>query len=536
VIGRPWLGAAGLSLYVCLVLWMQRTGGSRLHMLDLLGSASITIVAVFIGWLVSERLTKDPDRRGLIALVFGLWGLLFSTFQLLSEGVLGSVFQSQLFAAITWTALCGALCWLISRGSSTLGFVTRALGIATIVLLAAQSVQAMRGVQPERPARKVADKRNGKLPDVFLIVLDKYSSGAWLSHTYGIDHRPFEDSLRALGFVVPPAARANYAHTQLAIASFLNWRLFDTPEAGQPALSWDAMRDLIGASRTWDAFHQKGYRVVAFPTTFPATRGIANADVELRPPPRQVAGFGETWRVNSPLASFTPADCRGGSCAKGGATPYPVESLDDIEWKLETVQSLRDTAGPVVAFMHLLAPHEPYLFDANCSRGVPWWPLSDQGEEFDRIRSAYAIQVTCLDRMLLRTVRGLLERPGSRPVIILQGDHGHGRITVDPLRGFTLTASELSQEQLGERFGIFAAYLFPGADTAVYDDISGVNVMPLVLRSLFGTVVSPQPDRSMWSTYQEPFTFAEIAPGLTRPPQKSGTGAVTKSEAARKRK
>jgi hypothetical protein len=150
---------------------------------------------------------------------------------------------------------------------------------------------------------------------------------------------------------------------------------------------------------------------------------------------------------------------------------------------------------------------------------VPWWPLTDQGADFDRIRDAYAVQVTCLDRALLHTVRALLQRPGLRPVIILQGDHGHGRITVDPLRGFTLTAKELSREQLGERFGVFAAYLFPGADTAIYSDISAVNVMPLVIRSLFGTTVPRQPDRSFWSTYQDAFSFTEIAPELTRPPE-----------------
>ncbi|MEX2111441.1 MAG: hypothetical protein WD802_12610 [Gemmatimonadaceae bacterium] len=530
---KPWLAATGLSLYLCVVLWIQRTGGSPLHTLDLIGSCSITILAVWVGWLVSGRRTKDPDRRGLIALVFGFWGLLFSTFQVLSEDFLGSWFQSQLFAAASWTALCVTVCWIILRGSSSLAFVTRALGIASIILLAGQSVQAMAGLRSEPAAQKVTDRRDGKSPDVFLIVLDKYSSGAWLSHTYGVDHKPFEDSLRALGFVVPTAARANYAHTQLALASFLNWRLFETPEAGQPALSWNGTLQLIGAARTWDAFHRKGYRVVHFPSTFPATRTLASADAELRPNPRQVGGFGETWRMNSALASWTPTDCARASGQKGGATPYPVETLDDIEWKLEAIQSLRDSAGPVVVFMHLLIPHEPYLFDSNCARREPWWPLTDQGADFDRIRSAYAIQVTCLDRMLLRTIRGLLKRPGIRPVIILQGDHGHGRITVNPLRGFTLTAQELSIEQLGERFGIFAAYLFPGADTAVYNDISPVNVMPLVLQSIFGTVVPPQSDRSFWSTYQNAFTFSEVAPELTRPPVIKGGNGSAKTSVSR---
>jgi hypothetical protein len=401
------------------------------------------------------------------------------------------------------------------------------LGVATIILLATQLVQTVPVLMQAQAAEvsadgaadssrtktvsKAVDRRDGRRPDVFLIVLDKYSSGAWLSHTYGVDHTPFEDSLRALGFVVPPAARANYAHTQIALASFLNWRFIDT-SGTPPTLTWNAMRALIDTARVWEAFKAKGYRVVTIPTTFPATRTLATADLELRPTHHQSIPFAETWRVNSPLSSVPIGK-------KGAPMPYPAESLKDIEWKLQMLESLPDTAGPLFAFMHLLSPHEPYLFNADCSPREPWWPLTDQGANFELIRTAYAAQVVCLDRMLLRTVRSLLSRPGVRPVIILQADHGHGQISVDPLRGFTLTESELSPERLGERFGIFAGYLFPGADTAIYDDISAVNVMPLVLRSVFGTAATRLPDRSLWSSYQNAFSFSEVAPALTRPPR-----------------
>jgi hypothetical protein len=524
---RPWLSAVGLTIYLCITLWMQRTGGSRAHAGDLVGSCLVAVLSVAVGWFASALMTKDIHRRGLIAAVIGLWGMLFSSFQVLAASGFGSSFQSPLFAVGVWTAVCVLACLVISRGSGQLAFATKALGIATVILLATQLVQAvpvlMRAeaaeVAPDsaggkgaasKAVRPVVDRRDGRRPDVFLIVLDKYSSGAWLSHTYGVDHRPFEDSLRALGFVVPSAARANYAHTQIALASFLNWRLIDT-SGTQPRPTWNAMRALIDTARVWNAFQSNGYRVITIPTTFPATRDLVRADVQIRPKHHQSVPFAETWRVNSPLSSI-PAG------KKNAPMPYPAETIEDIEWKLRMLQSLPDSAGPVFAFMHLLSPHEPYLFNPDCSPSEPWWPLTDQGADLERIRRAYAIQVGCLDRMLLRTVRTLLARAGVRPVIILQADHGHGQITVDPLRGFTLTEKELSPERLGERFGVFAGYLFPGADTAVYNDISAVNVMPLVLRSLFGTPATRLPDRSLWSSYQDAFSFSEVAPALTRPP------------------
>lgn len=529
---RPWLSPIGLSVYLCITLWMQRTGGSRLHAIDLAGSCLVAGLSVVLGWFASAALTKDIHRRGLIALVAGLWGLLFSSFQLMAASALGSSFQSPAFAVAIWTALCFLACLVISRGSAPLVFATKALGIATMILLATQLVQAVPVLMQAQAAEvatdpsgvdgatqstvvpKAVDRRDGRRPDVFLIVLDKYSSGAWLSHTYGVDHKPFEDSLRALGFVVPTAARANYAHTQIALASFLNWRFIENSEE-QPRLTWNAMRALIDTARVWAAFKANGYRLVTIPTTFPATRSLATADVELRPEHHQPVPFAETWRVNSPVSSLPSA--------KKAPMPYPAETIEDIEWKLRMLQSLPDSAGPVFAFMHLLSPHEPYLFNPDCSPREPWWPLTDQGADFERIRDAYAAQVLCLDRMLLRTVRSLLARPGVRPVIILQADHGHGQISVDPLRGFTLTEHELPSERLGERFGIFAGYLFPGADTAVYNDISAVNVMPLVLRSVFGTAATRLPDRSLWSSYQDAFRFSEVDPALTRPPHAGAT-------------
>src|SRR5688572_19628766 len=132
---RPWASAIGLAIYLCVTLWMQRTGGSRELALDLLTSCLVAVLSVGLGWFGAALLTKDNDRRALIALVVALWGLLFSSFQVLGAAALGSSFQSPLFAVAIWTALCVLACLIISRGSAPLAFVSRAMGIATIILL-----------------------------------------------------------------------------------------------------------------------------------------------------------------------------------------------------------------------------------------------------------------------------------------------------------------------------------------------------------------------------------------------------------------
>jgi hypothetical protein len=536
---RHWtavLAAAGICLFVTITLWTDRTGGSTVHIADLIGSGTLAIATVALGWMLAARITKDDDRRGLVALVGGIWALAFGTFQILAATYLAGALTSPWLATAAWTVLCALTVYGIARGTGPMPFLVRALSIGAVVLLASEAVTpalaAVRGVG-SKPVN--SRSRAYTVPSVYVIVLDKYSSGEWLRHTYGVDQTPFEDALRELGFVVPRAARANYAHTQIALASFLNWQYADELTAGSGP-NWETMRARIAGARAWQEFRDRGYRIVAFPTTFAATRAFRSADVVLSPPNLNASRLPMTWWSNSPVPVLAALGCRVLPCQRRGspvgATPYPVESFDVLEWKLGTLASLAHSDRPVFAFMHLLAPHEPYMFNSDCSRREPWWPLSDQGENFEPVGEAYGDQVRCLAPLLLETVRTILERSTVRPVIVLQSDHGHGRIAVDPLRGFTVPTEKLSQEQLGDRLGVFAAYLFPGADTLVREDISPVNVFPLVLRSLFADGPDQQPDRSYWSSYQAAFSFTELPPELTRPPG-IAVPAAAQSRAAR---
>lgn len=513
MISKPWLSALVIVLSVSFALWRARTGGELLHGLDLIGTWLAGAATIAAGWLLAGRLTRDRDRRGLITLIVGLWGPLFSTAQVLNVMHVSDVFRWTLLSVLSWTAICVLAIWFISRGTSSLVFASRAAAIAAVFLIVTQSALAAQVALRRAPRVEAADRPEGDAPDVYLIVLDKYSSGRWLAHAHGLDHTPMEEALRALGFVVPTAARANYAHTLIALASLLNWQYFDDIANARP-LSWWTMQQQVEEAKAWEAFRRYGYRIVAFPTTFTGTRDIVGADQQLHSPFARRAPFAETWLLNSPLARWTRRRCQGQDC---GPTPYPIETLESVAWKFQQLALLADRPGPTFAFLHLLTPHEPYLFNADCSVREPWWPLTDQGAEFDRVSEAYAIQVACLDRLLLSTIRTILERSRVPPVILLQSDHGHGRITVNSLQGVTLNDAEVSPEQIGERLGVFAAYRFPGADALVPDDISPVNVIPLVLHSLFDEPLSLRPDRSFWSTYQNAFTFKEIREEITRP-------------------
>lgn len=514
----PWISALVATLYITLVLWSDHTGANSVRALDLYGSLGAAALSVALGWAVSSWLTTDRDRRGIVALIFGMWGPLSATAQFILALNVHSIFESPLFATITWTAFCALLAFAASRGRTDLWFATRTIACAASFLAVSQTVKVIQLRRAITTKNVQATARPTGVPDVYLIILDKYSSGQWMSYTYGVDQSAFEDSLRALAFVVPRAARSNYAHTQLSLASFLNWRYLDPVIDGKGGPPWGRTRELITKARTWEAFREKGYRIFTFPTWYGAITEVDKVDVMMRWGGTRETRLAETWWINSPLAPLLGRECLPPACLGSNTTPYPIETLTEIDWKLQMLTQLPDSAGPVFAFLHLLVPHEPYLFDENCTPVDPWWPHADQGESFDVVGRAYAAQVRCFAPRVLRTMRAIIARSKVPPVILIQGDHGHARMFTNLLRGFTLTRDEMTRDQIGERHGVFAAYRFPGADSVVTDEISLVNVMPLVARALWRLPYQRLPDRSYFSSYQDAFRFTEIPARLTVPP------------------
>jgi hypothetical protein len=327
-----------------------------------------------------------------------------------------------------------------------------------------------------------------------------------------------EDTLRALGFVVPRRARTNYAHTKLSLTSMLEGALIDTAVTGVGRSAYNALNARIAGAPLWGELKARGYRLAFFPSTFSGTQEMPQADLVLDHEAPPSVQWGETLVANSPMVVFAPLLRRALRAPERAATPYPLETLEHLDWNLRTLGTLPDSAGPIAAFVHLLVPHEPYLFADDCSPREPWWPLSDlPPTDDDSLRAAYAAQVRCLDVRLLTTVRELLRRSARPPVILLVGDHGNGRLAANVLRGFTLELDELTPEQLGERFGVFVAVRFPRATRLVRDDFTLVNLIPTVRHALWNVPLDLQPDSSFWSPYQRALEFTALDPSRLQP-------------------
>ena len=337
--------------------------------------------------------------------------------------------------------------------------------------------------------------KSGWRPTIYLIVLDEYANSSILDEQVGFDNREFEDSLRRLGFTIPSLVRSNYTHTDLSLASLLNFTHLTalTRELGPKATDPFLPDYLLANNRTVRFLKTQGYQFIFFPSAWwPATAHNSNADQEFH-----------LWHDFDLRHALARTELRrhlwGNSLLLAMGSP----NMGDPEYIEGTFEGLRrlDTHGrPAFVFAHVLLPHTPYVFDAQCRpRTAP-----DK-----RNRQLYLDQLRCADSLVLDVVTTLLRRPGPPRVILLQGDHGTAMLGFDSAP----TAAGVTPAQARERFGAFGAYFLPGGGGRLFaDTLTLVDVFPKVLDFYFGADLPIGPDDLYMSLERAPYDFARVDP------------------------
>jgi hypothetical protein len=475
-------------------------------------------------WFVSGRLTNDRHRRGLFALL----GVAFFCFYGFFERSLGSADEVWPGArtALTlglWVVVCLATAGLFFRLRRPGERTSHYLNVCALIFLAFPLLQLGSGLaatsgEPPGLSVPAAGALRGPRRDIYLIVLDKYTGTRSLAANYAFDNRPFEAWLRDKGFFVPAHPRANYSQTKVALPSMLNWMYMDSLASalgpGDDARA--ILRGLTEHNLAWRFLHGQGYRFVFFPSAYFLTARNSNADLQLPEPGEPSIGTSVAWLSSTPVPDLLRLGCDLSACGAGDGQwfPYEPESAERMEWKFAQLAALAAHEEPTFVFAHLLLPHEPYQFNADCTRREPFWPLDETGEQSAAVGAAYSAQIACTNQMLARLIDALLSAPGPKPIIILQSDHGHARIVKNAIYSMTNPLAEQPPAVVDERMDVFAAYYLPdNGNRSLYDTITPINVLPIVFNHYFGTRIPKLPDRMFWSDYLDPLRLTHL-PGM----------------------
>ena len=259
---------------------------------------------------------------------------------------------------------------------------------------------------------------------------------------------------------------------------------------------------IIDRSLTRTLLESLGYKMITFSTGFLPT-DIINSDYYFSSPAISKSNdLVALLLINSALAPLIENDW-----IRVPITRYST-TQERFNFILETLkEKIPLINGPKFVFVHILAPHAPYIFDQNGAI-APDEPFimqdafSYEGSIEDYVQG-YDAELTYINKRLLPTIDGIIANSASSPIIIIQADHGPDAF---------LDWSSIENTCLKERFSILNAYYLPNqSNIQLPDDITPVNTFAMIFNLYFGTDIDLKENHQYFATWENPFPFTDVS-------------------------
>lgn len=471
----------------------------------------LTELLVAAAWLAGWALLRDVPKSGLVAagfvLAFFAYGDTLTHLRdaLGMRGMAGGV-ALAVSVAVLLAGGAVAVFWLRQTGRSFIG-LTRFLNVFSVVAVCVAvatfvSAYSWGSVRSERLHSRPISEND---PDIFYFVLDGYGRADVLAELYGTDDA-FAGDLESKGFFVVDDAFANYCRTIQSLSSTLNWTYVQDMAAYRENGDIEqAIWGMVRENRAISTLRERGYRVAAFSTGFGPTE-LKDADL-YSSPPSDFSAF------EARLIDMTPIR----SILNRIRTDFLYYGLRErIRYTLHNVDSIPTNEGPWFVFAHVLAPHPPFVLDADGGSVTPDRRFTHADGNFfyskggtpEEYREGYSGQVAIVTEWLQDAIDAIISRSPDA-VIVVQGDHGPG---------LKLDWHDVEKTDVRERMGILYAVRAPGAELdELAEHPSPVNLFPALFNAYFGESVALQPDRSYFSTDTAPFAFIDVTDRVSEP-------------------
>lgn len=468
------------------------------------------LIALVVLFLLAYLLIKDWRKAGLICTLsltlFFSYGHIFRLIE--GKTVAGILVGRADFLMALWAAIWISASWWIIRkmSESAAGSWTRFLNAVSLIALIFPVVQlvafSFRSIRVSTsPSEEIFGPVSlpatlpSDLPDIYYIIVDGYGRADVLGELYDFDNTEFTDFLTERGFYVATQSHSNYGQTALSLSSSLNFAYINEYAAhlAGGSTSREPLGKVIRQSRLEEVLTQAGYQFVALASGYNVTE-FTDADWYLNQG-NYLNTFETMWLTNSAAAVIMNVI-------------QPVWYRTRLLTNLDTLAHMPETGSPRFVFAHILLPHPPFVFGPE-GEALP--PKSfKEGNYYegttDEYIQGYRGQVAFLNKKLMEVVSGILDSSDSKPIIILQGDHGPGAY---------LNWDYMEENCFKERMSILNAYYLPGApEGLVYDSITPVNTFRLVLDTYLQTDLGTLEDRSYFSLWNSLYELEEVSDQL----------------------
>jgi hypothetical protein len=345
------------------------------------------------------------------------------------------------------------------------------------------------------------------LPDIYVLLLDAYPGPSATRTARDFDDAALPNALAARGFDVAADARANYLTTRLTLASMFDVRhLPDMDRLTPPGTPQTDSRELRLVTDNGVVLHElgsSGYERIALVSGF-SELGPIRVDRLVIPP-----------QLNEMEAAIFRAT-GAGHVVNALSTEYlanEVRSRVLDSYAAAGALAEEPHARPRFAFIHVPAPHAPWVADADgrlvvdASTSVfgEGAPIDDPAGREQRFYD-YA---TWVAKQTIATVDRILDASPTPPVIVVFSDHGPD---------FDYNADDPLSSDLEVRTSCFLAVLTPGNRDIVPDDVTLVNLFPHLLNPYLGSDLPIQLDTFWaWKANSSVLDFVEVDPLTWKP-------------------
>jgi len=471
---------------------------------------AVSLVGTCAFWAVLTLILRNPARAaaGASIAVVGFFaeGHLWDFVRQIHDSKKLFESQSDLFGTwlTIWIILVVLGCWKwkkpehVTKGMNLAGILLAGIPLVSIF---ASWFSAWRGTDIKEVTSSASKLDVSTRPDIFYVILDGYGRSDALKRVIGFSNDWFVKGLEDRGFFVAKNGRSNYCETELSLASSLNLDYLPTllPQLSPQWVDRAILDRLIDRNEVSKYLRKLGYRYEAMTTGFPAVHP-KSADLWIQYS-RGISLFAGVLMSDTPLPATNPL---------GYISQFESRRLMLQAAVQNMVKASNGGTEPRFIFVHILAPHPPFVFGPNGEPVHQKMPYSivdgshffQNGGTPEMYSGGYAGQAAYLSKLILSAVDQILKKSPKPPVIIIQGDHG-SKLKLDQ--------ELLEKTDVNECFPNLNAYYVPAkVREKLYDGITPVNSFRLLFNGLFGDTLPKLPDRSYYSGWSSPFRFIEV--------------------------
>lgn len=367
----------------------------------------------------------------------------------------------------------------------------------------------------------VAPRSSETLPDIYYIILDAYARADILDIVYDYDNSPFINALESRGFFIASGSHSNYTQTTLSVASTLNLNYIEELVGRLDPRNTDLtpLGSAIDQSLVRTTLEELGYTTIAFDSGFSKTE-IEDVDLYLFLSDQALNAMDTFGSINMFEGMLIQTSL--GVLAMDAIHLLPEQLQPDLEYPyrahrerilfaFENLVQLPETDTPKFVFLHIVSPHQPFVFGPNGEkiRHSDAYTLKDGvflGDRQTYVQS-YTDQLSYLNSRTLEAIDQLLAQSARPVVILLQSDHGPGATAVGE--------EPAPISYLIERMSILNAFRLPDCETeGLYPTITSVNTFRAVFNFCFGIDIEILEDKIFASNYNAPYDLVEVTERL----------------------